>query len=224
MAAAYIFSLVLGGGFLLVSVLGDVFGGDASDVALDGGLDVDVDVDVHADLDVGGADADVHAGHGAAGHGDAALVSKVFSFRMVVYTLFGFGAVGQLMVWAGSDPAAPLTVAAAVAGGLASGALVQSVFNYLRRTDSGEHVGEDAYVGLPAHVTLPLGGTAPGRIAVEIDARRVTLRALPHRDLPDEVVAGWTDVVIVDMERGVARVAPLDDDLKELAPGDVTEA
>jgi hypothetical protein len=210
MYAAYVFSLVLGGGFLLVSVLGDILGGDASDMAFDADVDVDVDldIDVHADVDVHG---DVDAHH------DMALVSKVFSFRMVVYTLFGFGAVGWLMTKGGFAPAAPITLASSIVGGIASGALVQSVFNYLKRTDSGQHTREDAFVGLPAVVTLPLGGNSAGNIAVELDARRLTLRALPYDgDVPDGVMETWKHVVIVDMRDGVARVAPVDEDLRAL--------
>jgi hypothetical protein len=220
MYAAYVFSLVLGGGFLLVSVLGDILGGDASDVALDG-PDIDVDLDVHMDVDVDmDVDTDIDVHGDVAHHGDMALVSKVFSFRMVVYTLFGFGAVGWLMTQAGLAPAAPLTIASSVFGGVASGALVQSVFNYLKRTDSGGHVGEDSFVGLPGVVTLPLGGNSPGNVAVEIGGRRVTLRALPHGQAEDDVLRGWKNVVVVEMQRGVARVAPVDQDLRALTDGD----
>jgi hypothetical protein len=149
-----------------------------------------------------------------------ALVSKVFSFRMVVYTLFGFGAVGWLMTMGGFAPAAPVTMASALIGGITSGALVQSVFNYLKRTDRGGHTSEASFIGRPALVTLPLGGTSPGNIAVELDARRLTIRARPFRDTPDEVVKAWKDVVIVDMKDGVARVAPVDEDLRALPEPD----
>ena len=216
MYAAYVFSLVLGGGFLLVSVLGDILGGDASDMAFDVDVDVDIDLDVQMDVDVH-ADVDVD---GDVGAHDWALVSKIFSFRMVVYTLFGFGAVGWLMTLAGFAPAAPLTLGSAIVGGIASGALVQSVFNYLKRTDSGQHTTEDSFVGLPAVVTLPLGGNSTGNIAVELDARRLTLRALPHGDATDEMMKTWKNVVIVDMKEGVARVAPVDEDLLALPDSD----
>jgi len=219
MFAAYVFSLVLGGGFLLVSVLGDILGGDASDMAFDADVDfdVDIDVDVHVDVDVD-TDLDIHGDMDA--HHDWALVSKVLSFRMVVYTLFGFGAVGWLMTMAGLAPAAPLTIGSAIFGGIASGALVQSVFNYLKRTDSGGHTTEDSFVGLPAVVTLPLGGNSAGNIAVELDARRLTIRALPHGDATDEMMRTWKNVVIVDMKDGVARVTPVDEDLLALPDSD----
>ena len=221
MYAAYVFSLVLGGGFLLVSVLGDILGGDASDMAFDADVDFDVDLDVHVDVDVHmdvDVDMDVDGDLGA--HHDWALVSKVLSFRMVVYTLFGFGAVGWLMTLAGLSPAAPLTIGSAIFGGIASGALVQSVFNYLKRTDSGGHTTEDSFVGLPAVVTLPLGGNSTGNIAVELDARRRTIRALPHGNATDEMMKTWKNVVIVDMKDGVARVTPVDEDLLALPDSD----
>ena len=67
MYVAYLFSVVLGGGLLLLSLLGDLLGGDASD------LELDVDFDSTSDVD-----------HSA---------TKILSFRMVSYALFGFGAV-----------------------------------------------------------------------------------------------------------------------------------
>jgi hypothetical protein len=62
MVALYVFSLVLGGGFLALSVFGDLFGGHG-DVEFDGHLELDaggMDVDVgDFDLDAGGVDMDV---------------------------------------------------------------------------------------------------------------------------------------------------------------------
>ena len=160
MYAAYVFSLVLGGGFLLLSVLGDILGGDASDMAFDVDVDVDVDLDVHMDVDVD-VDGDV-------GAHDWALVSKIFSFRMVVYTLFGFGAVGWVLSYLGFAPAAPLTIAYAAVGGLGSGTLVNRAFAYLRRTETGMLEEDNSFVGLAGDITLPLGGGSTGKVAIEI--------------------------------------------------------
>ena len=73
MVTLYVFCLVLGGGFLGVSLLGDLFGGgDVGDVAIDGDVsldfdghvDVDVDMDAHIDVD-SHIDIDTDAGHAA---------------------------------------------------------------------------------------------------------------------------------------------------------------
>ncbi len=102
------------------------------------------------------------------------------------------------------------TAVTAVVGGMLSGALVTTVFNYLRRTDSGAHPGDAGFIGLPAKVVLPLS-EGSGAILVERGGRRIRLRALPHAAAegePDE----WTRVVVVDLEGGIARVTPVKED------------
>ncbi|MBW3534831.1 MAG: hypothetical protein KY453_06365 [Gemmatimonadetes bacterium] len=184
----YLFSLVLGGGALAVSVLGDAFGGAG-------------DVDVGGDMDV---DADGGDGH-----------AKIFSLRAVVYALFGFGAVGTALTLWVPGLASPARLGLAVAGGLASGALITALFRWLDATDSGAPPGDATFVGLSGAVTLPLSAGTPGAIAVERGARRYTLRALPHATGggPPGDPAAWTSVVVVEMEGGVARVVPVDEDL-----------
>lgn len=197
MYAAYLFSVVLGGGLLLLSVLGDILGGDTIDVEID--LDADTDLALDADSDMDGS------------------ASKILSIRTVVYALFGFGAVGTLLTKIGFVAAAPTTIAYAAIGGLVSGAMVQKAFAYLRRTESGLLESDDSYIGLPATVTLPLGGGSAGNIAVQRGDRRHTLRALPHASVdPDAVPEGWKSVVVVEMKDGVAYVAPTEGDLDAL--------
>lgn len=188
MLSIYLFSLVLGGGALAVSVLGDAFGGAG-------------DVDVGGDMDV---DADGGDGH-----------AKIFSLRAVVYALFGFGAVGTALTLWVPGLASPARLGLAVAGGLASGALITALFRWLDATDSGAPPGDATFVGLSGAVTLPLSAGTPGAIAVERGARRYTLRALPHATGggPPGDPAAWTSVVVVEMEGGVARVVPVDEDL-----------
>jgi hypothetical protein len=202
MYAAYVFSVVLGGGLLLLSLLGNVLGGDALEIELETDFDVGVD-----DLDLeAGSDVD----HSA---------SKILSIRTLTYTLFGFGAVGWLMTRMGALPAAPSTIAYAVVGGLVSGTLVNRAFAYLRRTETGLLEGDDSFAGLAGQITLPLGGGSTGNVAVERGGRRYTLRALPHSSAragspPDS----WQHVVVVEMKDGVAYVAPSDQDLTALSP------
>jgi hypothetical protein len=191
MLGFYIFSLVLGGGFLLISLFGDAFESDAGDVELD------FDVDADLDLELDGGSGDMHA-------------SKIFSIRTVIYALFGFGAVGTLMSLLGSG-AFLATLAFSIVGGILSGGLINTVFKYLKTTDSGAHPGDQSLVGLSGKVTLPLGVDVPGTITVERGTRRLTLRALPHASAPDDQVTSWTSVVVIEMDQGIARVAPLDD-------------
>lgn len=201
MLALYLFSLIVGGGFLLLSVLG---GGGEGDLDLDGGLDLDGDA-LDGAMEVDGGDA-----HDAA--------SRVFSIRTVVYALFGFGATGTLLTQLGGGLLT--TLAFSVVGGIAAGLVVGLVFHFLTKTDSGDHLEESTLVGLDGWVSLPIDDIRPGTVMVERGGRRFSLRALPHATTEGDP-AEWSRVVVVEMESGVARVAPLDvDDLDALGAGD----
>ncbi|MFC1662518.1 hypothetical protein ACFL3S_13865, partial [Gemmatimonadota bacterium] len=195
MVALYVFSLVLGGGFLALSVLGDLLGGhghveldsdlggfdghlelDAGGLDMDaGGLDLDAggfDMDAGGlDLDAGGLDMD--AGHldvdtaHAELHADAgSLASKIFSIRALFYSLFGFGAVGTLLTFAWSGSPL-LTAAFALTSGVASGSIINLAFGYVRRSESGVLQSEATYAGLQGRVTLPIKAEIPGAVVVE---------------------------------------------------------
>jgi hypothetical protein len=61
---------------------------------------------------------------------------------------------------------------------------------------------------------LPIRDGLPGKIVVERGGRRVEVRALPHASASEHGdPESWKTVFIVDMEKGVARVAPFDDEL-----------
>jgi hypothetical protein len=209
MLALYVFSLIVGGAFLAIAVLGDFLHGDVSDVDV-GGMDVDgVDVDFHLE-----PHTDVDLVHGEV-HGGAQVATKILSIRTIVYSLFGFGAVGTALSTVGGGARSPVTLAFAVLGGGLSGALITTVFNYLRRSEAGQQSGEGSFIGLTGRVTLPLGPGATGSIVVEHGARQHVLRALPHAQaMEDTDPSTWKTVVIVEMERGIARVAPVEEDLR----------
>ena len=233
MVSLYVFSLILGGGFLALSVFGDLFGGHG-DVDLDGdlgGFDGHLELDAGGidldagglDLDAGGLDLDAGGLDLDAGHLDVDAVhaeldadmghvaAKIFSIRTLFYSLFGFGSVGTLLtfVWSGNPF---LTAGFAVLSGLTSGAVINSAFNYVKRSESGMLQTEASYAGLSARVTLPIRPEIPGRVVVERGGRRVELRALPHSSgLGDP--STWKAVFVVDMEKGIARVAPVDEEM-----------
>ena len=249
MVALYVFSLIVGGGFLAASVFGDLFGGhgdvdvggdlggfdghlelDAGGLDLDaGGFDVDgggLDLDAGGfDVDAGGFDVDagtldLDAGHldVDASHADLQadaghLASKIFSIRTLCYSLFGFGAVGTFSTFVLSgDPV--LTAAFAGISGLASGTLVNSVFGYVKRTESGLVRSEATYAGVSGRVILPIRPEIPGKVVVERGGRTVELRALPHASAADQGdPTAWKKVFVVEMEKGVARVAPVEEDM-----------
>ena len=233
MVSLYVFSLILGGGFLALSVFGDLFGSHG-DVDLDGdlgGFDGHLELDAGGiDLDAGGLDLDaggleldaggmeldaggldVDAAHAELDADMGHIASKIFSIRTLFYSLFGFGSVGTLLTffWSGNSF---LTAGFAVLSGLSSGAVINSAFNYLKRSESGMLQTEASYAGLQGRVTLPIRPEIPGRVVVERGGRRVELRALPHSSGGGDP-STWRAVFVVDMEKGVARVAPVDEEM-----------
>jgi len=202
MLTAYVFSLVVGGGFMALSVLGDLFGGaDVGDVDLDVDLDIDLDVDV--DMDGGG---------GATG------AFKILSLRTVVYALFGFGAVGTSLTRFWGAEAVLQTAVYATVGAALTGLVGSAFFGFMKRSATGDRLGDDSFVGLSGKVTLPLSAGSVGKVKVFRGDRGYTLRALAHGSVEDVDPGTWADVVVVEMDGGVARVIPVDDPL--LLPSD----
>jgi hypothetical protein len=193
MAVAYVFALVLGGGFMALSLLGDVAGG--GDVA-----DVDLDVDFDVDADAGGG-SDVNA-------------FKILSLRTLVYALFGFGAVGTILsqLWGGARE--PQTALFATAGGVATGFIASALFGFLKRSEVGDRAGDTSFVGLPGVVSLPMGPGSPGQVTVLRGDRSYRIRALPHDTAGHLDPEAWKEVLVVEMEGGIARVVPVDEELR----------
>lgn len=209
MIALYVFSLVLGGGVLGLSVLGDLFGGHGH-VDL-GGPGGGLDADVHAELgDHGGgahtADASGDTGHAGTSH----MASKIFSIRSASYSLFGFGGVGTALTLLGTGIGPTTTAALSVGTALVAGVLVNGMFAWLKRGESGALAGEERYAGHLGRVTLPIEGSG-GKIVVEIAGREVELAALPHASAAGDA-SRWHRVLVVEMDSGVALVAPAEDD------------
>ncbi|MFC1790976.1 hypothetical protein ACFL0I_00710 [Gemmatimonadota bacterium] len=240
MLALYLFTLILGGGFLSMAVFGDLFGGhadvdgdlggldghlelDAGGLDLDaGGLDLDaggLDLDAGGlDLDAGGLDLD--AGHMdvEAVHADlqadaGSLASKIFSIRTLFYSMFGFGAMGTLLTYTWGGGTIP-TAAFAILSGVGSGSIVNAAFSYLRKTESGMVQSEATFQGLSGRVTLPIRAEIPGKVVVERGGRRLELRALPHASAEGQGdPSTWSRVFVVEMVKGVALVAPVEEDM-----------
>ena len=192
MLTAYIFCLVVGGGLLALSFFGDFLEGD---VDAGGALEIEGEVDLDAD----GAD-----------------FTKLFSLRAIVYALFGFGAAGAVLhaVWGGGRPG--LTALVAGGMGLASGALISTVFGYLKRSESGAMEGEDSLIGLSGEVRMEITEGGTGEVRIQSGARQFRIRARAD-DLEGAgmILEAGRQVVVVDVREGVALVAPMEMKLLE---------
>lgn len=192
MLTAYIFCLAVGGGFLALSFFGDFLEGD---------VDIDADVDVDADMD-------------ALAHSSG--IAQLFSLRAAINALFGFGAAGSLLhlVWGGGQPI--LTAVIAGGTGVASGALISSVFGYLKRTESGTLRGEQSFVGLTGEVSLEIAPGSRGSVTVRRGDRRVRIRAqVADTYRAAEALTAGHPVVVVEMKDGIASVTPVGPKLLE---------
>lgn len=180
MLSAYVFALAVSGSLLLIATFSDF-------------LDADVgDVEVDTDVDLDGADVDAF---------------KLFSVRGLLYFLLGFGLVGTALtlLWDGGRPV--LTGVAAAGSGLLSGAIVTTLFGWLKRSESGDRLDEASFVGLPGRMSLPIGEGGLGKVRIERGDRVHELLAQPfEKDSGDP--SGWTRVVVVDVKDGRALVVP----------------
>lgn len=199
MNALYWFALVVGVGMFLFSLAGDLFGHGDVDV----GTDVDVDADIGLDADAG-ADVD----HDGDGHHDTEGF-RIFSVRNATYFLFAFGVTGVLLswIWGGARPL--LTAAFASVLGLTGGAISTLAFGWVRRTEAGQLMGDRGWIGLTGRVTLPLSAGGTGKVLVERGGREHELLARPFEREPDRP-EDWVEVMVIDMQQGVALVSPRD--------------
>lgn len=156
--------------------------------------------------------SDHHGGDIGGGHhgldGDNPV--QWLSLRTLTYFLFVFGGVGAILSKTWSAAAAPLVLLLAVVAGLGVGATVSVAFRYLSKTDTGIRESEDSFVGLSGRVTLPFGSGGVGKVLVHRGDRTYELLARPL-DSAAKGSAQWKSVIVVEMNRGTALVAPLDD-------------
>lgn len=191
MLGLYLFSLVLGGGLLVLSLLGGEGEADAPDT------DFDADADVDVDADAGGG----HSHFGAGG-----LVLGLFKPRNLVFLLATFGVTGSLLTWVGVGRAT--TLGLAIGMGAAAMVLTHAVFTWIRRSDAAVEVLSDADLeGSIARVVLPLAPGVAGQIACIAGGREVYLTARLAADVNESLATG-SEVVILRTGDGVAEVIP----------------
>jgi hypothetical protein len=186
MLTLYLFSLLVGGVLLAISLAG------ADQNAGDGGID--------------GVEA-----------GDNPV--KFLSLRTITYFLFVFGASGSAMSWWWKSAGVLPVLAVSLLAGLGIAGLVAAAFAYLTRTESGLGSPESSFVGLPARVVLPIAVGGMGKVVVHRGDRVYELLARPL-DASSTDSMHWKSVVVVEMSRGTAVVAPLDEPNLELEPSD----
>ncbi|MCB0720058.1 MAG: hypothetical protein KDD65_16545 [Bacteroidetes bacterium] len=208
----YLFSLLVGGFFVILSAVG--FGEHESDTDFDADADVDLDVDADADVDlsadhdvaleaevVGDADHDFSVG----GHDAGVGFIDLFSLRAVFLFMAFFGFCGFMLNLIG-DGAEPVTALFSFAFGAIAGLGGNWVIkNFAYRSVSSD-VKTSELQGQTAKVLLPFGTEDKGKILLTAKGQTVQLVAKSLSDETSDVFAKGDEVVIVRMNGRIAEV------------------
>lgn len=204
MDVVYWVSLIVGGFFVILSLIG---GGDTDaeaevDFDADADFDFEADADFDADFDAGDADVSVHLDAG----GHAPDFVDLFSIRALFLFAAFFGLTGVLLSWSGT--AEPLT---GLMAGL-TGLVVGLGGNYLIKRVGYAHISTEVtskdLKGRTGTVVLPFEQTEKGKISLVSKGQRLHLvaRALDDEAPPFEQ---GEEVVVVRLDGRVAEVVRL---------------
>lgn len=219
----YLASVIFGGSFLIPMILG----GLGSDMEVDADTDFDLDTDFDADLELEpdfdadleleadfDADIDLDSDVGADAHSPVAagldagqaIVGSLLSFRSIVFFATFFGAAG--LVFTGLGYNVVLTLLTAVVLGVVASTANSVLFGLLKASETSSQVEERTFEGRPAAVTVPIDADHRGRI-------RINLAGQPHylvaESYDGETFEPGHEVVVVELQNGIARVASLID-------------
>lgn len=193
----YIASAVFGCAFVVPMLLG----------ALD--LEAEVDADFDADLDPG-MDLDVETDAGGIADGLLGsvgdFVGSLLSFRSLVMAATFFGLAGIVFSLISSSLVAFVT---AVGLGLVAAVVNGQLVQFINRNEASSHLTDRDVQGSSATVVLPLGPDRKGRIRAEVAGQTEYFVALPFKEADAPSFEVGDAVVIVDVQGGTARVAPL---------------
>jgi membrane protein implicated in regulation of membrane protease activity len=211
----YLTAAIIGGGMVLVSALGGMFGHGADHDAT-GGHDHDFHVGGHDhDAGAGDHDHDHEVGHQAA---DAAgKVNDVFnaiadwipflSLRFWMAFAATFGVLGSILTIMKMS-VEPMTLITSLAAGLFTGVLVHTIITALKRTMKDSSVAEKDMVGTAGRVLVSPRGLDPGKIRIELKGDIIDMLAVS--DDGKDIEAG-TEIFVVAIEGQRARIARQED-------------
>lgn len=202
MDTIYWVSLLVGGFFVILSMLG---GGDTdADADLDFDADADFDFDADADFDTdfdtaADFDHEIHVGS----HDMSPDFVDLFSIRALFLFAAFFGLTGVLLSLTGTGE--PFT---AILAGL-TGAIVGLGGNYIIKKVGYKHVSSNVTAidlkGKTGQVILPFDGTDQGKITLVSKGQRLQLVARSFAEA-DESFQPGDEVVVVRVDGRIAEV------------------
>lgn len=194
----YIFCAIIGIPLTALFALG---GGEADVDA--GGFDIDADLDVGSDADFSGGDLE--------GVGDfTGLIRRIPVSSYTMFLAF-FGGVGAVSTWVGVGVIA--TLIAAVALGVFAAGFNAALFGVLRNTAADSSLSDRELEGRVATVSIPIEGGKRGRIWIDTGSERLQISAASVDGIEADFARG-DEVVIVEMQAGIASVIAIDPELK----------
>ncbi|MCC7075798.1 MAG: hypothetical protein IT198_01605 [Acidimicrobiia bacterium] len=176
-------------------------------IAGHGGHDAHLGGDLHGDA---GHDVGHDVGHDAEAGGPVSHILQFLRFSSLVFFLAFFGTAGLVFGLLDASPGVGLV--AAVIVGLAVAVLNSAAYRFMRRGESSSELLDSDLVGRRAKVVVPVSGSRPGRVMVDVAGRPMRLPARPH-PVGDRVFDVGADVLVVSFEGGTAFVDVLDPDL-----------
>ncbi len=164
------------------------------------------------------------AGGGDDGGGVGGIMLRLFPLSTLAIAAATFGVTGLALGAVGTS--APATLILAIVVAVLAGGLNTALFGYIRRSDSGGSLSDEALEGAIGQVVLPISGSGRGRIAISVNDQQMYLSAVAIRSpqehsepegastelAPRELAVG-DPILVVHVREGVAGVIPLDIDL-----------
>lgn len=196
MLGIYVFSLIVGGFFIALSIFA---GGGDGEVDFDADMDADFDADFDADVD---ADADLEGEHADIEGSQRKRYRPWLSFKFYTYAFGFFGLTGLLLMALGRGEE-PFGIGLSVAMGLFAG-VGASYFLHWASLGRAGTVGEDDMVGTTGRVLLPIKKGQAGKVRVRLGGRSVDLRATTDEE--GVVLDMNQECFVLGVEDGVARV------------------
>ena len=194
MDTVYLVSLLVGGFFVLLSVLG----GDA-DADADMDFDTDADFDLDGDLD---ADFDGGMDHGSVGAGPGFV--DLLSLRALFLFAAFFGLAGTALSWIGTS--ATLTAILATGVGLIAGLGGNYIIKRVGYAEISSSVATHELKGKTGKVLLPFSGDEKGKISLVVKGTQLRLIARSLDDKSTEMFNQGDEIVIIRSENGIAEV------------------
>lgn len=226
-SALYVFSLILGGVFVALSV----FSGLGKDVEVDKELELDADADFDADLDADAdfdADLDADADFDADAHFDADVdadadfdadadadmeVDKSIdkdietgnsrkyrpytSFKFWTFFLAFFGLNGTIFTFLKLLENPLVTLGISTILGLVAGLSVSYLLHTANKSSGGKTIGDSDFRHATAQVVLPFHAGRRGKVQVVSKGRLIELEAVSFDDDDDEVVFDFDDECVI---------------------------